>query len=189
MGQDSKMPPNAARRLPARLQWAVERTKLHAGDRVLEIGCAGGAFMASLCPRLGGGHITGIDASAGAVARAAGRLAEELRRGTASLYAEVFAHTRQRGPYDLIVAINVNAFWRHPAENLRTVSRLLAPTGRLYLYNEQATPDRLTKAEDGCLAGLRAANFTILAVERKRGDRHEISLIVAAPPEERRKPV
>ena len=49
-------------------QWALGFLAFQEQDQALDIGCGGGATLARLSARIGGGHITGVDYSAVSVA-------------------------------------------------------------------------------------------------------------------------
>jgi len=142
--------------VPARIGWALELLNLQPDDGVLEIGCGSGAAMELACRVLDGGHITGIDRSATAVARASARLGAELAAGTADLRTAPLASLEApASSFGKALAVNINTFWTGPAHaELQVLRRVLRSDGLLLLVYE--TPGRPDRQLDGAAASLRA---------------------------------
>lgn len=110
--------------------------------RILEIGCGSGFALTLLRDRFPGAAIVGIDRSATQVARARRQLATlppTSRPTVAQLSLSAAASRWAAAPFDLVLAINVNAFWTEPASAFPAVAALLRPRGRLVLVYELPT--------------------------------------------------
>lgn len=97
--------------------------------RVLEFGCASGAFGARLKARFPEAEVTGIEAGRGAAAHAATRLDRVInqRIEEVDLVAQGFAP----GSFDLLVAGDVLEHLVNPWAVLKRAREFLSPTGRL----------------------------------------------------------
>lgn len=115
--------------------WAARVLPLDRDSRVLEIGCGAGQMAAWVCGCLSRGHLTALDPSATAVARAKVRMAPFLKAGRATLLQGAFPsalapHLR----FDLITAFNVNLFWTQGPEAFLAARAHLAARGRVLLF-------------------------------------------------------
>ena len=127
-----------AERVPARIRVAVDVVDAPPDARLLEIGCGTGVAMALMCQRLVGGHITGLDRSATAIARAEKRVARYLDEGVADLHHRDVAVFHGDGrPFDVVFAVNVNVFWSGRAEvETSRLRDLVKDFGRVHLFYE-----------------------------------------------------
>lgn len=127
-----------ARAVPDRIRLAVDALDLRPDARVLEVGCGTGVAAALLCARVPEGHVTALDRSATAVAHAERRLARWLEAGVADVAERDLAGFHGDGrPYDVVLAINVNAFWTGPASTeVARLAELLADDGAAHLWFE-----------------------------------------------------
>ncbi|PZG02701.1 SAM-dependent methyltransferase [Micromonospora deserti] len=164
----------AVRAVPERIRWAVETLAVTACDRLLEIGCGGGAAVGLVCRSLSTGVVTAIDRSATMAARAEQRNAAHIRAGRAIIRtatfraADLFAAGLDTARYDKIFAINVNLFWTGPADHeLALAARLLAPGGGLYLCYDPPG-NRADEIVQKVTATLTGAGFGV-QVERSAG--------------------
>jgi SAM-dependent methyltransferase len=130
---------------PERLRWAVELVDPEATDRVLEVGCGRGVAAAALGDRLvDGGRLLAVDRSATAIAAAAGRCEALVAAGRVVLRQASLADLDPAdGPFDAVLAVNVNLFWTgDAATELGLLARLVPPRGRLVLVYDPPTADR-----------------------------------------------
>jgi trans-aconitate methyltransferase len=148
--------------VPARIRVAVDAVDPPPDARVLELGCGPGVAMALVCRRLTDGHVTGLDRSATAIARAEKRLRRYLDDGVADLqHRELAAFHGDGRPYDVVFAVNVNVFWSGPAEaETARLRDLVDHAGVVHLFYE------LPEGADGD----RVAHLSGSALERAEFD-------------------
>jgi cyclopropane fatty-acyl-phospholipid synthase-like methyltransferase len=145
--------------VPERIRLAVELLDVRADDRLLELGCGGGAAVALVCERLDGGTITAVDRSEVQVERALERNAAEVEAGKAVIRLAEIADI-DGGPFDKVFAVDVNVFWTGPAtRELAAIRAVLAPGGRLFLFYDPPSAAKRRSLEEKLLAGLTAAGF------------------------------
>ena len=150
-----------SRLVPARIQVAVDVVDPGPTDRLLEIGCGPGVAMALVCERLDDGHVTGMDRSATAIARAEKRLWRHLENGLADLQHRDLAGFHGDGrPYDAVFAVNVNVFWAAPAEpEAARLRELVADDGVVRLFYELPGGVQDSRAADRTRSVLGHAGF------------------------------
>jgi 2-polyprenyl-6-hydroxyphenyl methylase/3-demethylubiquinone-9 3-methyltransferase len=113
---------------PLRLRYIDAATGL-SGRRVLDVGCGGGLLTEAMARA--GAHVTGLDASPGAIAAAcahrdAGRLSIEYHTGTIEEFA---GQSAQR--FDLVTCMELLEHVPDPETLLRSCAGLLKPGGHL----------------------------------------------------------
>lgn len=129
--------------IPDRIAWAVDLLDVQPDDRILEVGCGTGAAVSLIAPRLTRGHITAIDRSEKAVARAGTVNAEHISCGGVRILRATLLDLPSEGEgYDKVFAVNVNAFWLHPERELPAARRRLVPGGTLLLVLESPSAGR-----------------------------------------------
>lgn len=83
--------------------------------------------------------------------------------------------------YDVIFAINVNTFWTAPdAALLARLRDALRPGGRLALFYEPPTPDRIPAIEARLRRTLETATMTVVASRQALG-RSELLAVEGTP--------
>lgn len=154
-----------------RFEWIARMLDIRASDRILEIGAGSSPSAAYLAAGLRTGTLVVVDRSATAIARSAKKHAALLDSGRLHLvHADVpspgaTALLRAAGgPFDRILACNVNLFWTRDADGgLAMVRELLAPGGILYLVYGYGGPDDPPEspkpAPDKLFGHLSAAGF------------------------------
>jgi SAM-dependent methyltransferase len=147
--------------VPERITWAVSVVDPAPDERLVELGCGPGVAAGLVCDRLTTGHLTAVDRSATAVARAAARNADHVARGRLTLVeSTVDGLALPAASVTKVFAVNVNVFWtRVPDRELAVLREVLAPGGSLYvLYGRGPTgEDRVTPV---IAAALRDGGFT-----------------------------
>jgi SAM-dependent methyltransferase len=131
-------------------------------ERILEIGCGSGVAAALICKRLQDGHLTAIDRSSTAIARASRRNAAALAEGKLDLrqvdLAGLAPENKKR--FDAALAVNVNLFWTGPADiELTVIRQALRPDGRLVLVYETPRGTLSERALSTIDGSLRAHGF------------------------------
>jgi len=123
---------------PGRLQ-ALQRMKIAAGDRVLEVG-VGTAINASLYPR--DCTVTGIDLSEPMLEKARDRIA---RKGIANVRLMQMDATDLKfpdGTFDIVYAPYVISVVPDPVAVAREMRRVCRPGGRIIFLNHFRSPNR-----------------------------------------------
>ncbi|ADB50406.1 class I SAM-dependent methyltransferase [Conexibacter woesei] len=152
--------------IPERLTRAVELIGVGPEQRILEIGCGPGVAAALICERLsegsGGGHLTAIDRSETAIARASRRNAGHVAAGTVDFRRSDLAALALDGArFDTVFAVNVNLFWVGDASaELGLLRDALVPGGRLHLFYEGPSPGKDGRIADAIVPALAAHGFT-----------------------------
>jgi cyclopropane fatty-acyl-phospholipid synthase-like methyltransferase len=148
---------------PERLVWAVDSLEVQAGDRILEIGCGRGVAAELICDRLEAGRLLALDRSAKAIEAATARNAEAVAAGKAEFITASLEDVDPAvlGRYDKILAINVNLFWVRPARHeLRLLTELLRPGGRLWLFYDPPAAAQLARLRDTLSEHLDQAGYS-----------------------------
>lgn len=155
-----------------------------AGERVLDVGCGPGFYVAELLERVGpNGAVVGVDASADSLAVAARRCAD--RGGVAFRQADATALPVADADFDAALSVQVLEYVTDVDAALAELARALRPGGRLVLWDvdwatlswhsgDPARMARVLQAWDEHLADpslpltlgarLRAAGFTAVAM-------------------------
>ena len=120
----------------AKRQRLIDLLRPRPGERVLDIGCGGGAFCREVAPLVApGGSVVGIDAAPAAIG-IAGRLAAVENR-SALTFAEADGHDLPfaAASFDAAACISVLGFCENPGQVLAEAWRVLRPGGRLLVVN------------------------------------------------------
>ena len=147
--------------VPERIRWAVDHLDVRPDDRVLEVGCGPGVAVSLVAERLvdGDGRVTAIDRSPIAVARTTARNAEHVDAGRAVVVEASFADLPPQ-PFEVVFAVNVNAFWVHPeGPEVAQLGALLAPRGAAHLCYETPSGVRADQLVTTLTAALAAHGF------------------------------
>jgi SAM-dependent methyltransferase len=99
---------------------------LHAGQRLLDVGCGPGTITVDLAGRVAPGTVVGIDAEAAVVARA-----RRLGPGPAFATGDAFALSFARASFDVVHAHQVLQHLTDPVAALTEMRRVLRPGGLL----------------------------------------------------------
>ena len=122
---------------PVRLRFVEERVRL-AGSRILDVGCGGGIFAEALARR--DAHVTGVDASEGALEVARMHREEEglridYRLGTAEALASEGSES-----YDAVACMELLEHVPDPASLVRSCAELARPGAGLFFSTLNRTP-------------------------------------------------
>lgn len=90
-----------------------------------------------VCERLVGGHIVAVDRSPKMIAAAERRNAAHVAAGRARFVTSAFEDAPlDEAAFDKVFAFHVADFWRRAEQWLGITRALLAPEGRLFLFNQ-----------------------------------------------------
>lgn len=103
-------------------------------DRVLDIGCGGGAALRKMSERTASGHLVGIDHSPVSVAASEKTNADDIASGKM----EIISGTVEKMPFpdnsfDKVLTVESFYFWPDPENNLREVLRVMKRGGTFLL--------------------------------------------------------
>lgn len=114
--------------------WALGFWQLDEDDRVLDIGCGGGATIKRMADSIVSGKLVGVDYSEVSVALSMQTNAADIQSGkTDIIKASVEALPFADGTFDKIITVESFYFWPNPKENLKEVCRVLKRGGTFLL--------------------------------------------------------
>ena len=127
--------------------WALEHWKIRENDRILDIGCGGGATLKRMSEEVRDGHLIGVDYSATSLELSGKTNAEALQQGKMDLVeASVEKLPFADNAFDKIITVESFYFWPDPAENLKEVYRVLKEQGTFLLvadiYQKENLPEQ-----------------------------------------------
>lgn len=124
-------------RTPARISWAADILDVQPDDAILEVGCGRGHTIRPICERLTTGRITAIDRSEKMAKISADSNAVSVEAGKANIiHTDLLNTDLPDSSFDKIFLFNINVFWMDPAEELKTIRRLLKKGGRFYIFHQ-----------------------------------------------------
>jgi SAM-dependent methyltransferase len=104
---------------------------LSAGQRLLDVGCGPGTITVDLARRISPGTVTGVDASAAIIARAAGLATDEGVHNVDFRLGDVYALDFPDDSFDIVHAHQVLQHLGTPVAALQELRRVLKPGGIL----------------------------------------------------------
>ena len=122
--------------------WALSYWEIQEDDRVLDIGCGGGATLHRMAEKVTSGHVTGVDYSDVSVETSRRNNEKNIKRGKM----DVLEGSVENLPFaddffDKIITVESFYFWPDPQENLKEVRRVLKEGGTFLLvadtYNKE----------------------------------------------------
>ncbi|WP_454041121.1 class I SAM-dependent methyltransferase [Cellulosimicrobium sp. Marseille-Q8652] len=145
--------------VPPRLLRAADLLALQGSERVLEVGSGSGVLAELLLARHPGLRYVALDRSAVAAGRTARRNAAAAADGRLAVRTgeveDAAGLLDADGPFDVVVAVNVNLFWTRDARAVSgALSGLLRPGGRLWLVYETPRGSSDGRVLDPLLASL-----------------------------------
>lgn len=115
--------------------WGLSHLDIQPGDRVLDIGCGGGAVVGQLLKRAG--HVTGVDYMAESVRKATSYNQKAVTEGRCTIEQ---ANVRQLpfadALFDKVTACETIYFWPEIVESFKQVRRVLKPGGAFLICCE-----------------------------------------------------
>ena len=110
--------------------WALEHFSFTGSERVLDIGCGGGATLHRIAEKITTGHLTGADYSPVSVELSTRNNQEYVNSGKMNITeASVESLPFNDNSFDRIITVESFYFWPDHQENLREVYRVLDKDG------------------------------------------------------------
>ena len=122
--------------------WALSYWEIQEDDRVLDIGCGGGATLHRMAEKVTSGHVTGVDYSDVSVETSRRNNEKNIKSGKMDvLEGSVENLPFADDSFDKIITVESFYFWPDPQENLKEVRRVLKEGGTFLLvadtYNKE----------------------------------------------------
>lgn len=110
-----------------------EACAVGSGDRVVDVGCGGGATTRAAARRAPGGHALGVDLSSPLIELARRRTADDGPDNASFAHADAQVHPFAVGSADLVISRHGAMFFDDPVAAFANIRRALSPGGRLVL--------------------------------------------------------
>ena len=121
----------------AMANWALAIVTIDRDDRILDIGCGGGANIARLLQRTLQGSVTGIDFSPVSVRKSTKVNAKAIRKGRCRVLEGNVANLPfAEGSFDMVTAFETIYFWPDIEHCFNEVKKVLKPGGQFVIVNE-----------------------------------------------------
>ena len=121
----------------AMANWALAMVTIGRDDRILDIGCGGGANIARLLQRTLQGTVTGIDFSPVSVQKSTKVNAKAIQEGRCKvLEGNVADLPFAEGSFDVVTAFETIYFWPDIEHCFNEVKKVLKPGGQFVIVNE-----------------------------------------------------
>ena len=118
-------------------RWAFSHLQINSHATALDIGCGGGANLATLLTLCKDGAVTGLDYSAVSVAKSTVVNQQAVQEGRCQvLQGDVMALPFAEAQFDLITAFETVYYWPDLAQAFAQVFTVLKPGGRFFICNE-----------------------------------------------------
>lgn len=115
-------------------EWALSFINTQGAEKILDIGCGGGATIARLSKMAPEAKVTGVDYSSVSVQESVNYNKERISSGKVEVIeASVEKLPFEKDTFDLITTVESFYFWPEPEENLKEVLRVLKAGGRFFL--------------------------------------------------------
>ena len=124
--------------------WALSYWEIQEDDRVLDIGCGGGATLHRMAEKVTSGHVTGVDYSDVSVETSRRNNEKNIKSGKMDvLEGSVENLPFADDSFDKIINVESFYFWPDPQENLKEVRRVLKEGGTFLLVADTYNKDGL----------------------------------------------
>lgn len=121
----------------AMANWALAMVTIGRDDRILDIGCGGGANIARLLQRTLQGSVTGIDFSLVSVRKSTKVNAKAIQEGRCKVLEGNVANLPfHEGSFDMVTAFETIYFWPDIEHCFNEVKKVLKPGGQFVIVNE-----------------------------------------------------
>ena len=130
----------------AMANWALSSVQINEDDRILDVGCGGGANIARLLQRAPKGRVEGVDYSSVSVNKSTKVNSTAIGEGRCRVQeASVEKLPFEEDGFDLVTAFETVYFWPEIERSFGEVKRVLKSGGRFVIVNED---DGLTGANE-----------------------------------------
>jgi ubiquinone/menaquinone biosynthesis C-methylase UbiE len=121
----------------AMANWALAMVTIGRDDRILDIGCGGGANITRLLQRTLRGTVTGIDFSPVSVRESTKVNTKAIREGRCRVLEGNVANLPfPEGSFDVVTAFETIYFWPDIEHCFNEVKRVMKPGGQFFIVNE-----------------------------------------------------
>ena len=118
-------------------EWGLGYVTVESRYTILDVGCGGGATVASLAAMAAEGMVYGVDYAEGSVSVAREHNEELIKAGRVVIEkATVSKLPFADNTFDLVTAIETQYYWPDLAGDMREILRVLKPAGRLVVIAE-----------------------------------------------------
>ena len=129
--------------------WALSHWEIQENDRILDIGCGGGATLHRMAEKVSSGHVTGVDYSAVSVETSRKNNEKTILGGKMEVLEGSVEHLPfADDSFDKIITVESFYFWPDPQENLKEVLRVLRKDGIFLLVADIYQNGHLTEKEE-----------------------------------------
>ncbi len=164
--------------------WGIGFLELCGKERVLDIGCGGGAALKRMASQITSGHLTGVDYSPLSVEMSRKHNADAISDGKMDITSgSVEALPFDNESFDRIITVESFYFWPDPDKDLREVFRVLAKGGKFLIVADINGDAQLTTEEEANVRKyelfnptasqlrdmLANAGFSDIAIHKKEG--------------------
>jgi len=117
--------------------WGLQHASIQIRDTILDVGCGGGATVASLATLAPEGKIYGIDYSVESVAASRRKNRAMIALGRVEILLGSVSHLPFPDQmFDLVTAVETHYFWPNLVADTREILRVLKPGGTFILIAE-----------------------------------------------------